>query len=72
MSSRTTSVGTSPACATLASSAGSQGTAVFVGFFESEDKMRAAEQVFEQMDASETPGTRASVDNCEVKIERDA
>jgi hypothetical protein len=45
---------------------------VFVGFFESEDKMRAAEQVFEQMDASETPGTRASVDNCEVKIERDA
>jgi hypothetical protein len=50
----------------------SQGTAVFVGLFETEDKMRAANEVFEQMDASETPGTRASVDQCEVKIERDA
>jgi hypothetical protein len=50
----------------------SQGTAVFVGLFETEDKMRAANEVFEQMDSSETPGTRASVDQCEVKIERDA
>ena len=50
----------------------SQGTAVFVGFFETEEKMRAAEEVFEQMDPGETPGTRASVDSCEVKIERDA
>jgi hypothetical protein len=50
----------------------SQGTAVFVGFFETEDKMRAADEVFEQMDASETPGTRASLDHCEVKIEREA
>jgi hypothetical protein len=50
----------------------SQGTAVFVGFFADEEKMRAADQVFEQMDASETPGTRASVDHCEVRIERDA
>jgi hypothetical protein len=50
----------------------SQGTAVFVGFFETEEKMRAAEEVFEQMDPGETPGTRASVDHCEVKIERDA
>jgi hypothetical protein len=49
----------------------SQGTAVFVGLFENEEKMRAADQVFEQMDASETPGTRASVDHCELKIERD-
>jgi hypothetical protein len=49
----------------------SQSTAIFVGFFESEDKMRAANEIFEQMDASETPGTRASVDQCEVKIERE-
>ena len=49
-----------------------QGTAVFVGFFESEEKMRAANEVFEQMDASDTPGTRASVDQCEVKLERSA
>ncbi len=50
----------------------SQGTAVFIGFFESEEKMRAADEVFEQMDASDTPGTRASVDRAEVKLERDA
>jgi hypothetical protein len=47
----------------------SQGTAIFVGFFETEQKMRDASAVFEQMDASETPGTRASVDHCEVKAE---
>jgi hypothetical protein len=46
-----------------------QGTAIFVGFFETEEKMRAASAVFEQMDPSETPGTRASVDLCEVKAE---
>ena len=49
-----------------------QGTAVFVGFFETEQDMRDAGAVFEQMDASETPGTRASVDNCEVKLEMEA
>ena len=38
---------------------------------DSEQKMRDASAVFEQMDPSETPGTRASVDLCEVKLERD-
>ena len=33
----------------------SQGTAVFVGYFETEEKMRDASAVFEQMDPSETP-----------------
>jgi hypothetical protein len=47
-----------------------QGTALFVGFFETEEKMRDASAVFEQMDSSETPGSRASVDLCEVKVER--
>ena len=47
-----------------------QGTAVFVGYFETEQKMREASAVFEQMDASETPGARASVDLCEVKAQR--
>jgi hypothetical protein len=47
-----------------------QGTAVFVGYFETEQKMRDASAVFEAMDPSETPGTRASVDLCEVKIQR--
>ena len=49
-----------------------QGTAIFVGFFETEQKMRDANAAFDQMDPSETPGTRASVDLCEVKIERSA
>ena len=48
----------------------SQGTAIFIAFFETEEKMRAADEVFEQMDPGETPGTRASVDRCEVKLER--
>jgi hypothetical protein len=47
-----------------------QGTAIFVGYFDSEEKMREADAIFAQMDATETPGTRASVDRCEVKIER--
>jgi hypothetical protein len=34
--------------------------------------MREAAATFEQMDPSETPGTRASVDMCELKIERRA
>jgi hypothetical protein len=50
----------------------SQGTAVFVAFFDSEDKLNDANEILAQMDASETPGTRASVDQCEVKIERSA
>jgi hypothetical protein len=48
----------------------SQGTAIFVGYFETEQKMRDASAVFEQMDPSETPGTRASADLCEVKVQR--
>jgi len=49
-----------------------QGTAVFIGFFDSEEKLRQASQVLDQMDPSETPGSRASVDLCEVKVERSA
>ena len=49
-----------------------QGTAIFLAFFETEQKMRDANAIFEQMDPGETPGSRASVDLCEVSIERDA
>ena len=49
-----------------------QGTAIFIGFFASEDDLRQGNEALQQMDASETPGTRASVDLCEVTIERDA
>jgi len=50
----------------------SRGTAIFIGYFDSEEKLREANEILGQMDASETPGTRASVDECEVKIERSA
>jgi hypothetical protein len=49
-----------------------QSTALFIGFFEDEQKLRDADAVFEQMDSGDTPGTRVSVDRAEVKIERDA
>jgi len=48
-----------------------QGTAVFVGFFDDAEKMAAADAIFDQMDAGETPGTRASIDRCEMVLERD-
>jgi hypothetical protein len=34
--------------------------------------MRKGAEVLQAMDPSETPGTRASIDNCEVKLERQA
>ncbi len=46
-----------------------QGTAVVVQSFETAENMAAAEEAFDSMDASETPGTRASVDRCEVKAQ---
>lgn len=49
---------------------GSQDTAVVLQYFESAEDMEAGAQVFSAMDPSETPGTRASVDMCEVKLER--
>ncbi len=49
-----------------------QGTAVVVGSFETEEKMKAADKILEKMDPSDTPGTRASVDRCEVKAEANA
>jgi hypothetical protein len=48
----------------------SQGSAVVLQFFETADDMRAGDQAFSAMDPSETPGTRVSVDMCELKAER--
>ena len=48
-----------------------QSTAVFVGFFANEQDLKDADAVFEQMDSGETPGSRASVDRCEVLLERE-
>ena len=50
----------------------SQSTAVFIGFFDSEEKMKASAKVLEEMDSSDTPGTRVSVDAGEVKVQADA
>jgi hypothetical protein len=48
-----------------------QATAVVVVYFENEDDMRKGGEALDQIDTSETPGTRASVDLCEVKAEMD-
>jgi hypothetical protein len=45
-----------------------QGTAVVLQHFASEEDMEAGAKVMSAMDASETPGTRASVDTCEEKL----
>ena len=47
-----------------------QGTALVLQQFESAEDMEAGAQVFSAMDPSETPGTRASVDMCELSLER--
>lgn len=47
-----------------------QETALVLQYFDSAEDMEAGAKVFSEMDSSDTPGTRASVDMCEVKIER--
>jgi hypothetical protein len=47
-----------------------QGTAVVLQYFDTERDMTAGAEAFSAMDPSETPGTRASVDMCELKLER--
>ena len=46
-----------------------QGTAVVIQYFDTVEDMAKGAEVLNAMDPSETPGTRASVDTCEVKIE---
>ena len=49
-----------------------QRTAVVVQLFESLEDMKTGEEVLGAMDPADTPGTRASVDRCEIKMERNA
>jgi hypothetical protein len=49
----------------------SQGTAVVLQNFASAADLEAGAKVFAAMDPAETPGTRASVDACEVTLELD-
>ena len=46
-----------------------QSTAVVVISFESEEALREGAETLDKMDAGETPGTRASIDVCEVVAE---
>jgi len=48
----------------------SYGTAVALQFYETAEDMQVGDQALGAMDPSETPGTRASVDMCELKLER--
>lgn len=49
-----------------------QATAVVMQYFDTAEDMEAGAQAFSAMDAAETPGTRVSVDMCEMKLERTA
>jgi len=49
-----------------------QGTSLVLQYFATEEDMKAGAAAFDAMDASETPGVRASVDMCEMKLELEA
>jgi hypothetical protein len=49
-----------------------QGTAVVLQYFATANDMDAGAKVMAAMDASETPGTRTSVDACELKLKLEA
>ena len=49
-----------------------RGTAIVTQTFDTAEDMREGDKAFGAMDASDTPGTRASVDMCELKLERSA
>jgi hypothetical protein len=46
-----------------------QRTAIVIQLFETADDMAAAEAPLDAMDPADTPGTRASIDRCEIKAE---
>ena len=47
----------------------SQQTAIAMQYFETVEDMEQGGKVFAAMDAGETPGTRVSIDMCEIKLE---
>ncbi|HEX4733325.1 MAG TPA: hypothetical protein VH247_02840 [Thermoleophilaceae bacterium] len=49
-----------------------QRTAVVLQEFDTADDMAASEAALDAMDPGDTPGTRASVDRCELKLEMKA
>jgi hypothetical protein len=49
-----------------------QGTAVVLQYFATAADMEEGSRVFSAMEPGETPGTRASVDMCEIALEAEA
>ena len=47
-----------------------QGTAIVLQLFDTAEDMRKGAETFSAMDPSDTPGTRVSVDMCELKLDR--
>ena len=47
-----------------------QGTAVVLQMFDSAEDLRTGAEAFAAMDPGETPGTRVSVDMCDVRLDR--
>ena len=47
-----------------------QGTAVVLQLFDGAEEMRVGAEAFAAMDPGETPGTRVSVDMCQLKLDR--
>jgi hypothetical protein len=47
----------------------SQQTAISVQEFETAEDMSEGGKIFAAMDSAETPGTRVSVDECELKLD---
>ena len=48
----------------------SQRTAVVLQLFDGAEEMRVGAEAFAAMDPGETPGTRVSVDMCQLKLDR--
>jgi len=48
-----------------------QGTAVVLQYFDNEENLRAGAETFAAMDSSETPGSRASVDTGDLRVDRE-
>ena len=46
-----------------------QRTAVVLQYFDTAEDLATGAEMLNAMDPSETPGTRASIDTCEVKLE---
>jgi hypothetical protein len=49
-----------------------QRTAVVIQLFETADDMATAEGPLDEMNPGDTPGTRASIDRCEIKADLSA